>query len=102
MVNLYNIPIFFSLIVTVGIRASYPEMAEGTRVSQLCESMNQLKETQESQQRILDEVVQQLQFLATSYDSLSRSRQRDMGDNSHGKSINCQADHSQTDVVSGI
>ncbi|CAK9133288.1 unnamed protein product, partial [Ilex paraguariensis] len=54
-----------------GIKASYPVMAEGTRVSQFCESMNQLKEAQETQQRILDEVVQQLQFLAISYDSLS-------------------------------
>ncbi|KAF8398865.1 hypothetical protein HHK36_014729 [Tetracentron sinense] len=60
-------------------------MADGTRLSQLTDSVNLIKE---SQQRILDELVQQLGFLATSYESLNRNQYRERGKHSAGRSVN--------------
>ncbi|KAL6006478.1 hypothetical protein ACLOJK_037432 [Asimina triloba] len=48
-------------------------MADGTRISQLADSVTQLKGTQELQQKIIDELVQQLGVLAASYEQLSHN-----------------------------
>ncbi|KAA8541329.1 hypothetical protein F0562_025292 [Nyssa sinensis] len=74
----------------VGIRANFPAMADETHIYQISDSLNHLKEDQDSQQQVLDEVVQQLNVLATGYESLSWSERREFGDGSTSRLTNCQ------------
>ncbi|KAF8411843.1 hypothetical protein HHK36_004402 [Tetracentron sinense] len=76
-------------------------MAEGTRLAQLSESIGKLKEAQESQQQIVDELVQQLSVLASSYESLSRTQYRER-ELSQGNSINRKNYNSNHDTMGGI
>jgi len=82
----------FLLLPSPNILVSEPYssiMDQGTLLSQFVKSIAHLKESQESQQKALEELTQQMNSLASSYDSLTRSQCR-LRENSPDGSVNCK------------